>query len=263
MLTKSAQSFIDLGERISSARTVFAHVDIADAGSPEKNLDAEEFAQLGFVFSQIYALCDDLDLPTSKELFHNGASDLPQTGREFEIYTRALYSEMQSKIFVFLPEHRRKYFIPVKFIPKSIDDPFPLARKELVEAGKCFAFDRYTACVFHCMRAVEVGLRAMAIALEIEKFDFPLEQADWEGIIRKIESKILKMKDMVKTAEKDDGQNFNSSAAMQFRYFKDGWRVRVAHTRETYDETQALRVLEHAVTFIEILAGRLKEPIAS
>jgi len=113
------------------------------------------------------------------------------------------------------------------------------------------------------MRAVEIGLRAMAIALEIDQFDFPLEQADWEGIIRKIESKIQALKDKAKTAEKDDAQHFNSNAAMEFRYFKDGWRVRVAHTRASYDEGQALRVLEHAVTFIEILSGRLKEPTAS
>jgi hypothetical protein len=25
----------------------------------------------------------------------------------------------------------------------------------------------------------------------------------------------------------------------QFRYFKDGWRIRVAHARATYDEAQA------------------------
>lgn len=263
MLTKSAQFFLDLGEKIAMARMVFTFMDDAEAGSVQKHMAPEELAQLGFAFQEIYALCSELDLPTSKELFHKGASDLPQTGREFAVYAAALDSEMKSKMFVFLPHHRRKYFIPSKFIPNTIEEPFPLARNELVEAGKCFAFDRYTASVFHCMRAIEIGLRAMAVHLAIDEFKYPLEQADWEGIIRKIESKILGMKDLPRTAEKDDSQNFNSSAAMEFRYFKDGWRVRVAHTRETYDETSAIRVLEHAVTFIEILSSRLKEPSPS
>lgn len=68
------------------------------------------------------------------------------------------------------------------------------------------------------------------------------------------------MKDAKKSDEKDADLNFYSKCAMQFRYFKDGWRVRVAHTRETYDEPQSLGVLEHAATLIDDLSKRLKEP---
>jgi hypothetical protein len=46
---------------------------------------------------------------------------------------------------------------------------------------------------------------------------------------------------------------------MQFRYFKDGWRIRVAHTRESYDEGQAKTALDHSVSFFATLAKRFKE----
>ncbi|MGL9617397.1 hypothetical protein QRQ56_05305 [Bradyrhizobium sp. U531] len=259
MLTKSAHEFIALGERIAQARFVFHLMAEADHGSPQQQLLPEERAQLGHAFQDIYRLCEDLDLPTSKELFRKATSDLPETLREFEIYLSAVSSEMQSKTFVFLPEHRRKFFIPMKFISTGIEEAFPLARQELVEAGKSFAFDRYTACVFHCMRAVEIGLRTMATALEV-KFDHPLELADQEKVIRAIEAKIQGMKDRKKSFEKDDDLNFYSETAMQFRYFKDGWRVRAAHTRATYDEGQALTVIEHSTAFISDLSKRLKEP---
>jgi hypothetical protein len=262
MLTKSASFFITLGERIAGARIVFGFMAEADAGSHQATLNPEEKAQLSLSFQDIFELCGELDLPTSKDLFHKAVEDgLPETGKEFEIYIRALYSEMKGKTFAYLPTARRKYFIPMKFIPDTVEAAFPVARKELVEAGKSFAFDRYTAAVFHCMRAVEIGLRAMATALEVTVGEIPLELADQENVIRGIESKIAAMKDKKKTIEKDSDLNFYSQTAMQFRYFKDGWRVRTAHTRASYDESEALGVLEHATTFIGDLSKRLKEPV--
>jgi hypothetical protein len=259
VLTKTASDFMTLGESIAAARISLEFLEHDD----DKTLHADELANLVRAFDRIQSLCDELDLPTSKELFSNGQKDLPKTIREFEIYLNALYSEIKSKTFVYLPTHRRKYFIPKKFIPASVEEAFPRARCELVEAGKCFSFDRYTASVFHCMRAVEIGLRAMAIELEVKIGDIPLELADQEAVIRGIESKISGMKDRKKTAEKDDDLNFYSQTAMQFRYFKDGWRVRTAHTRATYEEGDALSVLEHAASFIGDLSKRLKEPALS
>src|SRR5258708_7512857 len=46
-------------------------------------------------------------------------------------------------------------------------DKFPSAILDMEEAGKCLAFDRNTACVFHCMRVMEVGLKTLASALGI------------------------------------------------------------------------------------------------
>jgi hypothetical protein len=263
MLTKFAQEFMRLGEQISGARVVFEMVDAEEADSPRKELSAEEYAQLSFAFSQIFQLCDDLGLSTSKELFHRAVVDalLPQTGREFEIYITALNAEMKSKLFVFIPSHRQKFMQPRHFMAEGTKEAFPKAREEMANAGRSHAVGIHTAAVFHCMRAVEIGLRTMAIALDVKVGEVPLELADQEAVIRGIESKINGMKDRKKTAEKDDDLNFYSQAAMQFRYFKDGWRVRTAHTRATYEEGESLSVLEHAASFIDDLSKRLKEPV--
>jgi hypothetical protein len=259
MLTKFAREFISLGEAICAGRTIFGFIDSLENSDPNKGIFERELRELGNTFSNIAFLCSELDLPISKELFTRGKDDLPKSGREYEIYITALESEIKNIVFAFLPEHKRKYIAPVKFIPTSID-AFPNAHNELAEAGKSFAFDRYTAAVFHCMRAVEIGMREMATELEVE-FGFPLELADWENVIRNIEAKIKAMIERPKGAEKDKDLHFYSNAAMQFRYFKDGFRVRVAHGRATYDEGQALGVIEHSVTFMQELSARLKEPV--
>ena len=57
------------------------------------------------------------------------------------------------------------------------------------------------------------------------------------------------MKNLPRSTHKDELVNFYSQVAVQFRYFKDSWRVRVAHARETYEELSALKVFNHTLEF--------------
>lgn len=258
MLTKFARPFIRLGERINEVRTVLYMTDSSDP-SDGRDLDAEEKKHLSECIESIAELCSELELEVSQTLFSDALDDPPKTFREFNLLIRALYAEIKNKLFVFVPTHRKKFMQPRHFMVEATKKSFPSARIEMAHAGRCHAVGMYTAAVFHSIRAVEIGLRAMATSLNVA-FPFPLEQADQENVISQIESKIVDLKKMPKSAQKDEDQNFYSKAAIEFRYFKDGWRVRMAHTRETYKESQALGVIEHAASFLGILATRLKEP---
>ena len=44
---------------------------------------------------------------------------------------------------------------------------FPSSKGDIDEAGKCLALDRGTACVFHLMRILEIGLQLLAAKLGI------------------------------------------------------------------------------------------------
>jgi hypothetical protein len=110
------------------------------------------------------------------------------------------------------------------------------------------------------MRAAEIGVRVLGRELGVEFPDKPLELAEWQNILDQCDAKIVAMKEMRRGVEKDEKLNFYSQAAVQFRYFKDAWRVRVAHARETYEEKAATRVFDHTLEFFETLATRLKEP---
>ena len=68
------------------------------------------------------------------------------------------------------------------------------------------------------------------------------------------------MKELLRGEFKDEELTFYSQAAVQFRYFKDAWRVRVAHARASYEESQALTVFNHTLEFFDVLATRLSEP---
>ena len=172
-------------------------------------------------------------------------------------------AEIKSKLFLYIPSDRARFYEYDNVLSEKARDAFPSAYKELKEAGSCYAAERYTACVFHAMRAAEIGLRALGHQVGVSFPDKPLELAEWQNIIQMAEARIKEIVDkQSKGLAKDEDQKFYGQAAAQFRYFKDGWRIRVAHARETYVGSQAYAVLSHARDFFETLAERLREPDA-
>lgn len=67
---------------------------------------------------------------------------------------------------------------------------FPVANGEICEAGKCLALDRYTACAFHLMRAMEIALRVLFTSLGMQPRI--LSVTKWEAITDRIGAKIVK-----------------------------------------------------------------------
>jgi len=135
---------------------------------------------------------------------------------------------------------------------------FPSTKADVFAATDCYALQHNTACVFHCMRILETGLKALASSVGL-KFDVQ----QWKNIIDQIEAEIEKIRDNgipdLSKAEKDARLQFLSEAAKEFFYFKDGWRNHVSHNRGAYDEHQALSTLEHVRAFMNHLSKHLSE----
>lgn len=252
MLTFFARPFVFLGEKIHEMRAIYIFLD---DGKPP---DAEQAKEILGYLAEILDICERLNMPVSKELVAEAKNDPPRNEREFEILMKAVYAEIGNKLMVFVPNHRRKYFNPKSFLDDNVAKQFPGPYSEMDRAGESFAVGLFTASVFHAMRAVEVGLKAIAVRLEVE-LPVSIENADWEMLIRKIESKVQSMKDHPKSDDKADMLHFYSEACMQFRYFKDGWRVRVAHAKATYREPEAQVVLDHATEFFKTISAKLSE----
>lgn len=126
---------------------------------------------------------------------------------------------------------------------------------DIFPAVDCYALQHNTASVFHCMRVLEHGMRALAFDLGLT---FDLQQ--WHNIIEEIEGKIREQRKLLpRGEERNERLQFLSEAAKEFFYFKDGWRNHVSHNRGKYDEHQAASVLEHTRTFMNFLATRLAE----
>jgi hypothetical protein len=139
-----------------------------------------------------------------------------------------------------------------------VNEQFPEAVRDICAASRCLALDEWTASVFHCMRVVEHGLRAMAEYLGVT-MKYPIELENWKTIIDAIEKAIYKIEDENKSLEKSERLRFYSGAATQFRYFKDAWRNHVSHSRRSYDSREARLIWNHTCEFMESLAASIPQ----
>lgn len=262
------ENYIRLGEEIQSLRIAFHILDSLNLDSPDTKPERLERYKSDLEQHQnecrqcmknLIKTCEELGLARSQELVSGAYDDLPQSRREFELLVKAVAADVKQTFFLFIPAHLVKYYENQSFLSEKVKERFPSVSFELNSAANCLATGFSTASVFHSMRAAEIGLRALGRVLNVCFPDIPLEQADMMPIIAQAESKIRKMQDEKKSPLKDEALNFYSQAAAQFRYFKDGWRVRAQHGRAVYDESEAIRVLEHCRDFFESIAPLLTE----
>lgn len=144
---------------------------------------------------------------------------------------------------------------------KTWQDSFPYASMEMGNARLCYLFGQPTACVFHAMRALEIGLLTLAGELEVS-----VQTRDqWETIINNIESTIKTINGPHAGKDWKQKQESYAEAALHFRYLKNAWRNHVMHgRRHSYEDKKASQIMQHVTDFISELKNelRLKEPIA-
>lgn len=168
--------------------------------------------------------------------------------------TTMLESELSEQWFIYIPEDKLLWVNNAETFGLNVIKAFPSAREDIKEAGNCYAIGCPTACVFHAMRILEYGLKALAKEVSLT---FDVQQ--WENIIDQIEAEIKRQGSQPKSVAKDERLQFLSEAAKQFTYFKDGWRNYVSHARASYDMSQAYSALDHVKSFMIQLSSRLRE----
>ncbi len=171
----------------------------------------------------------------------------------FELQGRMRDELSHMEVWVITKEERR-FLKPEPFGP-DIATKFLPARDDLEEAGKCLAFGRGTACVFHLMRVMEVGLRALAGSLNDPRLD-PRRNPSWDSILKKCDEELQKpLKDRALEWRADDA--FFSAAAAQLHAVKDAWRNPTMHVERRYMTDEAEDVWNAVKGFMRHLAQRL------
>jgi hypothetical protein len=132
---------------------------------------------------------------------------------------------------------------------------FPSAGADVKASVDLWAMHHSTASVFHLMRVLEHGLRALARHL-----GKTFEVQTWQVIIDQIESEIKALgKSLPSGPQKSARLKFLSEVAKEFSFFKDGWRNHVMHNRATYHDEQARSVMDHVRSFMNRLSSELSE----
>lgn len=103
---------------------------------------------------------------------------------------RRLRDELDGRMVFCLSDVEAGFYSPAEpFIEGDFETKFVSAAFDLEEATKCFALDRHTAAVFHAVRVLEFGIRAIARCLDIPDPLTTMER-NWATILKKIKERI-------------------------------------------------------------------------
>jgi hypothetical protein len=178
-------------------------------------------------------------------------STKPMTGIEFAdklgILQDRIQDETSQTLILRIPPERASRYEQAQPFGAEVDTKFPSVAFDAKEAGNCFAAMRSTACVFHLMRVLELGLAVFA-----KLFGVASDHTNWHTIIEQIESKIRNMgNDPSKTDDWKQKQETYAQIANSFMFFKDAWRNYTAHARGKYTEDEADSIYRNVRSFMQ------------
>lgn len=163
-----------------------------------------------------------------------------------------LRDELAARICFMIETGKAKFFAePYLFNTEDVkvSDQFPSAIYDIEEAGKCLALDRSTACVFHLMRVMEVGLQRLAKDLGIPY------APSWESYINQINTRIA-LKHKKKGIKWKRDESYFKEIAGDLLTVKVAWRNPTMHIVRTYTPEEAEQIFAAVRTLMQRIAAR-------
>lgn len=150
---------------------------------------------------------------------------------------------------------KEKFYNQTMPFGEAVRDNLPTCNLEAIEASNCFAFENYTASVFHLCRATESALKVFISALGMPPM---IKDGDrnWGVMIKKSKEQIDVLKKM---PPPDWDKQFFEEALAFFEAFKNPLRNGTMHVENTYSEKGAENVYNAVNALLSHLATKLKE----
>ena len=199
-----------------------------------------------------------LDLPVTlaeasrlKARIHEGRighRELFQLGESIQM---RLQDELGTRFLLSLNKAEADEFAADNF-GDEVHEKFPSIVFELDEASKCMALGRYTAAVFHWMRAIEAALRAVRLCLGATA---PLvaQGRNWGSILTELRS--LRTGSPPKWPEND----YFSGIYASMEAVMHAWRNSTMHIENKYTREEAESIRDCVKALLQRVASRMDE----
>jgi len=203
-------------------------------------------------------------IDTLVQAFHDGSIDRrPAVLRaQIQSVVDGIHHTMEKRKFMILSEEEAGFYGNLNLFGESFQEQYPArAFIDGLQAGRAYAVGLPTACVFHCMRVAEYGLRKLAAnsMLRVKITDrgkpCPIEYGTWNKVITAIRAKIAKIRLRPDSGKKEADLQFFSSAADHCEYMKDIWRNELSHARRSYKKEEALSVINRVKEFVTVVGA--------
>jgi hypothetical protein len=176
------------------------------------------------------------------------------------IWTHQIRLELSAKHLLVLEPRDVRYFAPERpLFGSEFDQKFISAgRSELNDAAKCLALSRSTAAVFHLMRIMELGIRALTACLGIPDPIKPAER-NWAIMLRKIRDEGINRKWPTPADRISGDGSIVDSFYASLDAVKNPWRDPTMHVDKRYEPEDAELIFGAVRGFMMILASRCDE----
>ena len=156
---------------------------------------------------------------------------------------RSIFRETKLHLFMYIRADKAKYYDsyrktrvglanPSGFLfGDSVNNKFPSAGFDITEAGNCFATNRYTACVFHLMRVMEIAVQKLGDNLGVTVAN----EKVWQKIIENIRTEL----NTKFPNSKDSNRIKYENILGHLETVKIAWRNPTMHPKATYIEEEA------------------------
>jgi hypothetical protein len=172
--------------------------------------------------------------------------------------SKTLERELKLKLVFVIDPSRANYYNPIEpLFGRNIENQFPGLIADIDQAGKCYACDLNTASVFHTIRCLEAGIRAIARCLSISD---PITGADrnWSNVSTVIRN------EMEKKWPKSSGRISGDAAIFDQIYgslsgMTNPYRNATMHLDKNYSASDAIHIMELVKGLMNHIASRMDE----
>lgn len=243
----SAAAFYGIGCQLS---VMVENSDRDRRGGVQLSLTPEQRATFLMALRSIEADCKKLGLKVSLRASQEAILALERTkyfgnvGSAVNQFKNTIEWEMSEFLFFHMPPKQAEFYANGELFGVDVNAGFPSIQFDVVEAGNCFAMGRGTACVFHLMRIMEVGVQRLGAKLGV-----PLVgEKNWQNILNETNKAIKAL------PTKAPGAVEMSQAAANLYAVKLAWRNEVMHPNDTYTLEEAENLLRQVKLFMGQLA---------
>jgi hypothetical protein len=274
-LTSEVLSALGILAAIETQCTFVAHA-AQQAGTSCPHLPEETHKQIvetvGKLFSyfSLGTVTEKLQL-SLYQLENNRRMDASAIGTELRNIREAISTESYRHCFLRVVPERSTFINQSALLGDEVAQAFPSAIPDIREAGNCLAAECNTAAVFHLMRVVEWGLRALCVDLGFRRVKSkfkksgklhysPIAYSEWEKLLDELQDRAdAKISRLRRGVNKQNTQQFYYPALQDIRGIRDAWRNHTMHTRDEYNHEDADAILTHVKRLMGTLATRVAE----
>lgn len=221
-------------------------------------------------FEEMSGLCKELGLVYSERQVNrmrNWAMSKETTleflTAQFRDLNTRIYDDLSLSVcFIISNPAAKEYYDTPHLFGDSVFDSFPSANFDIEEAGKCFAVGRYTACVMHLQRVLEISLKAYGTFLGIASLLGTEAQPNWNTILNQTRKVMKDRNDKAVLTENwasKEEKAFCEDVQPFLEAIKIAWRNPSMHADKVYNEEIAEDIFSAVKRFVKHLGQHVDE----